>query len=91
MKPLSFGGPGPSAEAVAAAFDAGRLRQARHLEMKTKQDVAAAIGVSPTAVGQYESGSFAPRPEHLEKLALFLRVPVAYFGAGRPQARLESG
>lgn len=90
MKPLSPTGPTPSAESVAAAFDAGRLRQARQLALKTKQDVAAAIGVSAAAVGQYESGSFAPRPEHIEKLATFLRVPVAYFAAGRPQARLES-
>ncbi|GAA1230358.1 Zn-dependent peptidase ImmA (M78 family)/transcriptional regulator with XRE-family HTH domain [Microbacterium phyllosphaerae] len=90
MKPLSPTGPTASAEAVAAAFDAGRLRQARQLALKTKQDVAAAIGVSPAAVGQYESGSFAPRPEHIEKLATFLRVPVGYFAAGRPQARLES-
>lgn len=90
MKPLSPTGSGPSAEAVAAAFDAGRLRQARQLALKTKQDVAVAIGVSAAAVGQYESGSFAPRPEHIEKLATFLRVPVAYFAAGRPQARLES-
>lgn len=90
MKPLSPTGLTPSAEAVAAAFDAGRLRQARQLALKTKQDVAAAIGVSPAAVGQYESGAFAPRPEHIEKLATFLRVPVGYFAAGRPQARLES-
>ncbi|GEC74182.1 XRE family transcriptional regulator [Microbacterium maritypicum] len=90
MKPLSPTSPTASAEAVAAAFDAGRLRQARQLALKTKQDVASAIGVSPAAVGQYESGSFAPRPEHIEKLATFLRVPVGYFAAGRPQARLES-
>lgn len=91
MKPLTPSRhSAPSAEAVAAAFDAGRLRQARQLALKTKQDVAAAIGVSPAAVGQYESGSFAPRPEHIERLATFLRVPVAYFQAGRPQARLET-
>ncbi len=92
MKPLTPSAlPSPSADEVAMAFDPDRLRQARQLALKTKQDVAAAIGVSPAAVGQYESGVFAPRAELIESLARFLRVPISYFAAGRPQARLESG
>jgi Zn-dependent peptidase ImmA (M78 family)/transcriptional regulator with XRE-family HTH domain len=74
---------------VAAAFDPGRLRQARQLEELTKRAVAEEIGVSPAAVGQWESGVTTPRPDHIERLAALLDVPPAFFAAGRRYVRLD--
>jgi transcriptional regulator with XRE-family HTH domain len=76
--------------AVAAAFDPARLTQARRLAGMTKKAVADALGVSPVAVGQWEAGTHPPRPDHVGGLSDSLRVPSAFFAAGRPYARLES-
>lgn len=84
--------PAAAAEAtdVAALFDAGRLRQARRLSTKTKQALAEEVGVSPAAIGQYESGVIAPRPEIVAGLASALNVPARFFASGRPLAPLDS-
>jgi Zn-dependent peptidase ImmA (M78 family)/transcriptional regulator with XRE-family HTH domain len=81
--------PGWSPRTVAQAFDPARLTQARHLAGKTKREVAEAIGVTPAAVGQYEAGS-RPRPELIPAMADFLGVPLHFFVAGRPHARLDA-
>ncbi|MGW4928265.1 helix-turn-helix domain-containing protein [Agromyces sp. NPDC004153] len=79
------------AASVAKSFDPERLRQARQLALKSKQDLASAIGVSPAAIGQFEAGVTSPRTELITALAKELDVPAAFFLAGRPQGRLESG
>lgn len=76
---------------IAETFDGDRLRQARQLALRTKQDVAAAVGVSPAAIGQYEANAMAPRPDLIGRLASALDVVPEFFAAGRPQAKLESG
>lgn len=75
--------------AVARAFDPARLTQARQLAGKTKKEVAEAIGVSPAAVGQYEAGT-RPRPELIRLIADYLGVPIQFFVAGRPHAKLDA-
>jgi Zn-dependent peptidase ImmA (M78 family)/transcriptional regulator with XRE-family HTH domain len=80
-----------SNEEITETFDGDRLRQARQLALRTKQDVAAAIGVSPAAIGQYEANAIAPRPELIDPLASTLDVLPEFFAAGRPQSKLESG
>jgi Zn-dependent peptidase ImmA (M78 family)/transcriptional regulator with XRE-family HTH domain len=75
---------------VAAAFDPARLTQARRLAVMTKAVLAAEIGVSAAAIGQYEAGSTAPRPDHLPSLGRALDVPVAFFASSRPHARLDA-
>lgn len=77
-------------EAVADAFDPARLTQARVLADMTKQALARKLGVSPAAVGQYEAGVIAPRPELIADLARLLTVPVAFFATGRPHTRLDA-
>ncbi len=77
--------------AVARAFDPGRLTQARLLANKTKAALAAEVRLSAAAIGQFESGASRPRPDHLPKLAAALDVPVAFFAAGRPHARVDAG
>lgn len=80
---------GPSPQAVADAFDATRLTQARHLAALTKKEVAEHLGVSPAAVGQYESGVTRPRPDLIPRLAEVLSVPAAFFLSGRPHGKLD--
>ncbi len=75
-----------SLEKVAETFDGDRLRQARQLDLRTKQDVASTIGVSAAAVGQYEANAMAPRPELVGALASALDVLPEFFAAGRPQS-----
>ncbi|WP_034089681.1 helix-turn-helix domain-containing protein [Streptacidiphilus albus] len=79
-----------SPRAVWDAFHPPRLTQARHLAGMTKKEVATRIGVSPAAVGQYETGSSKPRPELLPRLADVLEVPVEFFLAGRPMGKLDT-
>lgn len=79
-----------TAAAVANAFDPARLTQARVLAGMTKQELADQLGVSPAAVGQYEAGVITPRTDHLDTLARILGVPVAFFAAARPHARLDA-
>lgn len=76
--------------AISAAFDPGRLTQARRLAGRTKRSVSEVIGVSPAAVGQWESGAAAPRPDHVGRLADLLEVPPGFFAIGRRQVRLDA-
>ncbi len=76
---------------IAAAFDPARLIQARRLAGLTKKVVADEIGVSPSAVGQWEAGAPKPRPDHIARLADLLEVPPAFFAAGRRYVRLDVG
>lgn len=74
----------------AGTFDPARLTQARRLAGLTKKSLGDAIGVSPVAVGQWETGATLPRPDHLVKLCAELDVPVGFMLSGRPHARLEA-
>lgn len=47
---------GTTPRAISDGFDPARLTQARRLAEMTKKDVANALGVTPAAVGQYETG-----------------------------------
>ena len=70
---------GASARLVPALFDGDRLRQARLYRGQRKVDVAEAIGITPAAVGQYESGRTHPSAQVLASLALHLGFPPAFF------------
>lgn len=78
------------ASGVWQGFDPARLTQARHLAATTKKDLADQVGVTAAAISQYELGTHRPRPDHIEKLATALHVPVAFFLAGRPHGRLDA-
>lgn len=81
---------GASPRAVYDVFDPARLTQARRLAGMTKKDVAERLGVTPAAVGQYETGVSKPRPDLLPRLAATLDVPMPFFIAGRPSNRLDA-
>jgi Zn-dependent peptidase ImmA (M78 family)/DNA-binding XRE family transcriptional regulator len=79
------------ASAVAQAFEPSRLTQARSLANMTKTGLAARVNLSAAAIGQFESGISRPRADHLPKIAAALQVPVQFFAAGRPYARVDAG
>lgn len=82
-------GPARGLAAVAAAFDPTRLTQGRRIAMLTKRALAAQVGVSAVAVGQWEAGTSVPRPDHIGRLAAALDVPVGFLAGGRPHACLD--
>lgn len=71
-------------------FEPARLTQARVRVGVSKTDLAAVIGVSAAAIGQYEAGINSPRPEVLDRLAVALEVSPGFFGIGRPLARIDT-
>jgi Zn-dependent peptidase ImmA (M78 family)/transcriptional regulator with XRE-family HTH domain len=68
---------------VAAFFDGARLTLARHLAGLRKSDLAALVGMTPTAVAAWESGAKRPTPATVARLGLSLRVEPGFF-AMRP-------
>src|SRR5690606_31909580 len=71
-------------------FEPARLTQARVRRSMTKADLAAEVGVSAAAIGQYEAGVNAPRADVLDRLAKALEVRPGFFGVGRPLARIDT-
>lgn len=71
-------------------FEPARLTQARVRRSVTKTDLAAEVGVSAAAIGQYEADVNAPRPDVLERLARALDVRPDFFSIGRPLARIDT-
>jgi Zn-dependent peptidase ImmA (M78 family)/transcriptional regulator with XRE-family HTH domain len=70
---------------VSSAFDPERLRLAREDAGLKKNELALAVGVSPAAISQFESGRSAPRPSTLGALALACGFPTNFFRMdGRP-------
>ena len=63
-------------------FDGNRLRVARRLRRMTKAELARAVGVTPTAIGQYEK-DVRPSASVVAELALRLGLPKEFLGAGR--------
>lgn len=84
-------GHGELASVVNHGFDPARLTQARLLAGLTKADLAAEMRLSAAAIGQFEAGLATPRAEHIPRLAAVLNVPVGFFAAGRPYARVDAG
>jgi Zn-dependent peptidase ImmA (M78 family)/DNA-binding XRE family transcriptional regulator len=79
------------ARTAAALFDPQRLRLARLMRGMRKNQLAAACGVSPSAITQYELGRARPRPAMVAQLSLTLRFPPTYFASdGRPLPRIDS-
>ncbi|WP_207795492.1 helix-turn-helix domain-containing protein [Cryobacterium zongtaii] len=74
---------------VARAFDPARLVQARQLAKATKAQLQESVGVTATAIGQYERGEVRPRADTVAQLAKALAVPVGFFAYGRPRVPLE--
>lgn len=70
-------------------FDPARLTQARFAAGLSKAKLADLVGVTPAAIGQYESRLMKPRTEVLQSLSRVLEVPLDYFSLGRPLTRVD--
>lgn len=79
----------PDLDAVADSFDPARLTQARSAAAMSKAKLAEQVGVTPAAIGQYESRVVTPRRDLLPVLARELSVPPDYFATGRPIGRVD--
>jgi len=80
----------PGSGQVHGRFEPARLTQARVRCSMTKSDLAAEVGVSAAAIGQYEAGVNSPRSDVIDRLAKALDVDPSFFGVGRPLARLDT-
>lgn len=80
----------PEAELAHRRFEPARLTQARVRRGLTKTDLAAEVGISAAAVGQYEAGVNSPRPDVVDRLASALWVRAEFFNVGRPLARVDT-
>lgn len=70
-------------------FDGTRLSVARRLRAMSKADLARAVGITPTAVAQYEKG-VRPTQSVQAQICLALGMPREFFGAGAPVALLPA-
>jgi Zn-dependent peptidase ImmA (M78 family)/DNA-binding XRE family transcriptional regulator len=73
---------------VRRLFDGRRLEHARELKGLLKSELAEALGLSPAAIGQFESGASRPNTGTIIQLASALEVMPEFFVAGRPQIDL---
>ncbi len=80
----------PGSGQMHGRFEPARLTLARVRRSVSKTDLAAEVGVSAAAIGQYEAGVNSPRPEVLDRLAQALEVRPGFFGVGRPLARIDT-
>lgn len=76
--------------AAGTDFDGTRLSVARRLRGKTKATLAREVGVTPTAIAQFEKNLSNPTQGVLAQLCLQLGLPREFFGAGRPLTLLPA-
>lgn len=75
---------------VAVDFDPARLALARRLAALPRTRLGKQVGVTPSAITQYEKGQTKPTLPVLDKLAEVLGVPPAFFRAGNPVPALPA-
>ncbi|PPA56356.1 helix-turn-helix domain-containing protein [Micromonospora chalcea] len=61
-----------------STFERGRLRVARELVGLSQAQLAAAVGLTPAAISQFESGAARPSPESVHALSATLQVPTEF-------------
>jgi Zn-dependent peptidase ImmA (M78 family)/transcriptional regulator with XRE-family HTH domain len=69
---------------VAIDFDPARLALARRLAALPRTRLGKEVGVTPSAITQYEKGQAKPTLPVLDMLAQVLNVPSEFFRAGNP-------
>src|SRR5574340_485503 len=68
-----------AAPRVSGAFVGARLRQALDFQRRTAKDLAATLGINELTLSRYVKGRSAPLPETLQRVAVELGVPTAFF------------
>lgn len=74
---------------TSALFDKRRLTLARQYNELTKTELARRTGLSPAAIGQYESGKTQPGSDAIARLRWELKFPTSFFEKGRPSYPLD--
>ncbi len=72
MKPLDL-------YTAAHMFEADQLRLAREYRGLQRKELAKLLGVTPSAVSQYEAGRIKPTPQMISRMKLALHFPVGFF------------
>lgn len=72
-------GPGDSPQYVLDHLDPSRLRAARERAALTGVRLAEKVGVTPSAISQFESGAASPDLGTLVRLSMALTVPTTFF------------
>jgi len=75
---------------IAVDFDPARLTLARRLAALPRTRLGKAVGVTPSAITQYEKGQTKPTLAVLDGLAEVLDVPAEFFRAGHPVPALSA-
>lgn len=78
-------------QGTATDFDGTRLALARRLARLPRTQLARDVGLSPTAITQFERGTARPTAPVLASLALRLGVPEDFLRQGRPARTLPGG
>lgn len=63
---------------ISAVFEPARLRLARELQEWSQADLARQLGLSPAAIGQFESGATRPSQDSVDRMAAILGVPTRF-------------
>ena len=80
----------PTDEFIERSHKLGRLiRTAREVFVRSVEECAAVVGVSPETFLAYEAGEKSPSLPEIELLAYFLGLPLEYFWELVPLRRLE--
>jgi transcriptional regulator with XRE-family HTH domain len=67
-----------------------RVREARKAQAVTRSELAERVGVSKTAVRNWEMGSTRPKPGKLAKIASVLGVSETFLKTGTDRNRIET-
>ena len=80
----------PRPPAQSTDFDRTRLTVARRLRGLSKAALARQVGLSATAIAQFEKGATKPTQGVLAQICLTLQMPREFFGAGNPLTLLPA-
>lgn len=69
---------------MSGAFAGARLRQALDFQRRTAKDLAETLGISELTLSRYARGRSAPLPETLQRIAVELGLPTAFFFRSLP-------
>lgn len=72
-------------------FSGAKLKAAREKARLTQEELAKSIGLSRSAIAQYEAGTMVPLSNVLPPLAQTLRQSMAYFFAESVQSSDHDG
>ncbi len=75
---------------VAYQFNPECLKIAREFRGLQKNKLAALLGVTPSAITQFESGAVRPNPQTIARLSLALNFPATFFSQSKEMVAISS-